>query len=145
MIIYEILNDKERGINITLVKQINALLLKGAETLPAVDSLGQHTNRPIYPGRYKKHPNHVYTFSGEIHKYVAPFDVETQMLELFDWINEKDTKKPTHPLITAAVGHYNLVRIHPFDDGNGRGARLLMNIILLKNESQVAIIRNDAS
>lgn len=141
--LYDIVSDKERSIDTILIKQMNALLLKGVETLPAVDSLGRNTKRPIYPGRYKEHPNHVYTLSGEIHKYVEPVDVEPQMLELFDWINEKDEKKIMHPLITAAVGHYNMVRIHPFDDGNGRGARLLMNIILLKNESQLAVIRND--
>lgn len=141
--LYDIVSDKERSIDTILIKQMNALLLKGVETLPAVDSLGKNTKRPIYPGRYKEYPNHVYTLSGEIHKYVEPVDVEPQMLELFDWINEKDEKKIMHPLITAAIGHYNMVRIHPFDDGNGRGARLLMNIILLKNESQLAVIRND--
>ena len=47
-----------------------------------------------------------------------------------------------HGVITGAVAHYNLTRIHPFDDGNGRGARLLMNLIFIKKGLPPAIIRN---
>lgn len=39
--------------------------------------------------------------------------------------------------------NYNFVRIHPFDDGNGRGARLLMNLILMKNGDLLAVINNE--
>ena len=46
-----------------------------------------------------------------------------------------------HPLICGAVAHYNMVRIHPFDDGNGRGARLLMNLLLIQKWYPPAIIR----
>jgi len=46
------------------------------------------------------------------------------------------------PPRAAAIAHYNLVRIHPFDDGNGRGARILMNLILLRAGYPPAIIRS---
>ena len=141
--LYEIIQDKERMIDPTLIKQTNAVLLKGVETLSAVDPSGSHVKRTIYPGHYKKHPNHVLTMSGDIHHYVEPSDVAPQMDDLFDWINEKLTDKSMHPLIIAAAGHYNLVRIHPFDDGNGRTARILMNLILLKSNFSVAIVRNE--
>jgi Fic family protein len=39
--------------------------------------------------------------------------------------------------------YYNFVRIHPFDDGNGRGARILMNLILIKKHYAPAIIRKE--
>lgn len=141
--LYDIIRNKERVIDSTLVKQINAILLRGAESVPAIDSLGRHVQRPIYPGHYKKHPNHVLTISGDIHYYVEPADVAPQMDDLFNWINEKFADESTHPLIASAVGHYNLARIHPFDDGNGRTARILMNFTLLKSNFQVAIIRNE--
>lgn len=48
-----------------------------------------------------------------------------------------------HPVIVAAIAHYNLTRIHPFDDGNGRGARLFMNLILMKKGFPPAIIKNE--
>jgi len=54
-------------------------------------------------------------------KSLRPERRETIMEKLISWINENiDTE---HGLITGAVAHYNLVKIHPFDDGNGRGAR----------------------
>lgn len=46
-----------------------------------------------------------------------------------------------HPVIKAALAHYELVTIHPFIDGNGRSARLLMNLILMQNGYPPAIIR----
>lgn len=60
---------------------------------------------------------------------------------LFQWIQESLPHK--HALIVAAVAHYNLVRIHLFDEGNGRGARLLMNLILIKQHYAPAIIRTE--
>jgi Fic family protein len=45
-----------------------------------------------------------------------------------------------HPVLTAADAHYDFVTIHPFIDGNGRCARLLMNFVLLKNGYPPAII-----
>jgi len=44
------------------------------------------------------------------------------MQELINWI----TENKLHPILVASIAHYNLVRIHAFDDGNGRGARILM-------------------
>ncbi|MCP4717750.1 MAG: Fic family protein, partial [Deltaproteobacteria bacterium] len=50
----------------------------------------------------------------------------------------------SHPVIQAALAHFEFVSIHPFVDGNGRTARLLMNLILIKNGYAPAIIlKND--
>jgi Fic family protein len=49
-----------------------------------------------------------------------------------------------HPIVEAATAHFELVHIHPFVDGNGRTARLLMNLVLIKNGYFPAIIlKND--
>jgi Fic family protein len=50
---------------------------------------------------------------------------------LLTWANENEPK--LHPVIVSAIFHYNFVRIHPFPDGNGRLARLLMNLFVLRN------------
>lgn len=49
--------------------------------------------------------------------------------------------KQRHPVELAAEAHYQLVTIHPFVDGNGRTARLLMNLILMQNGYPPALIR----
>jgi Fic family protein len=45
-----------------------------------------------------------------------------------------------HPVLAAAELHYNLVAIHPFIDGNGRTARLMMNHHLLRHGIPFAVI-----
>ena len=45
-----------------------------------------------------------------------------------------------HPVRLAALAHQKLVDIHPFEDGNGRTARLLMNLVLINRGYQIATI-----
>lgn len=65
--------------------------------------------------------------SGEA-EYIPPeySDIPALLDELTDYVNTTDD----HPLIIAAVVHYQLVTIHPFEDGNGRTARLMSGYIL---------------
>lgn len=60
--------------------------------------------------------------------YIPPeySDIPELLDELVEYVNTTDD----HPLIVAAVVHYQLVTIHPFEDGNGRTARLLSGYIL---------------
>ncbi|MDR1292395.1 MAG: Fic family protein, partial [Clostridiales Family XIII bacterium] len=51
-----------------------------------------------------------------------------------------DKSKKLHPVILAAFAHRRLVDIHPFTDGNGRTARLLMNLILVNKGYQIVSI-----
>ena len=64
--------------------------------------------------------------------------VNSLMNEFFLWL-EQETKM--HAVELAAEAHYRLVTIHPFIDGNGRTARLLMNMILMMKGYPPAIIR----
>jgi Fic family protein len=72
--------------------------------------------------------------------YVFPASVELDrlMTELEKWINtERDT---IHPIRFAAMLHLKFVTIHPFIDGNGRVARLLMNAALIQDGYLLAIV-----
>jgi len=79
--------------------------------------------------------------SGAKHVPPQPYLVLKEMETLFLWYNEnKDTM---HPVLLSAEIHERLVTIHPFIDGNGRTARLLMNLILLQNGFPIAILKGD--
>ncbi len=61
-------------------------------------------------------------------EYIPPeySDVPNLLKELEDYITNSDD----HPIIKAAILHYQLVTIHPFEDGNGRTARIMSNYVL---------------
>lgn len=61
------------------------------------------------------------------------------MVEFMEWLHSSTD----HPIIVAALAHYKLVSIHPFVDGNGRTARLLMNLLLLQCGYPLAIIKKE--
>jgi Fic family protein len=65
-----------------------------------------------------------------------------QLMEDF-YLHYQRQKRVLHPVLLAAEMHERLVSIHPFVDGNGRTARLLMNYILLKNGFTIAILKGD--
>jgi len=68
--------------------------------------------------------------------------MQAEIMEaLFKWIEESLSHK--HAVIVAAAAHYHFVRIHPFDDGNGRGARILMNLLFIKKHYAPAIIKTE--
>jgi Fic family protein len=60
------------------------------------------------------------------------------MLEFVDWLQSHE--KIMHPASFAAEAHKNFVFIHPFIDGNGRVARLLMNLCLMRRGYTIGII-----
>ncbi|CAG7646919.1 hypothetical protein PAESOLCIP111_05272 [Paenibacillus solanacearum] len=65
--------------------------------------------------------------------------VSERMEQLVKWYH--DRKDELHPVELAAAFHFRFVYIHPFTDGNGRTARLLMNLILMKYGYPPAIVK----
>lgn len=91
------------------------------------------------PGQYKTFENMTVRSSGKIHSYLPPNDVKEAMEQLIDSTNillknADSTGTDKHPLTIATLFHQEILnRIHPFSDGNGRIARIFLNLILLKN------------
>lgn len=63
-------------------------------------------------------------------------------IELIQWFSEEEEKSELHPVELAAQLHHKYILIYPFDDGNGRIARLLVNFVLMKNELPPIIIKS---
>jgi Fic family protein len=72
--------------------------------------------------------------------YLPPqaFEVPSLMRDFIKWLRKNERK--IDPIELAALAHFKLVHIHPFIDGNGRTARLLMNLILVQKGYPPAII-----
>jgi Fic family protein len=76
--------------------------------------------------------------SGSEYKFPAPAELNGLMADLSRW-SEADRKK-MHPVSFAAMLHLKFVTVHPFIDGNGRIARLLMNTALIQDGYMLAVI-----
>ena len=70
--------------------------------------------------------------SGSISKGQVPADGIQTAMEQFEKDFLSEEWEPVHPLVHAGLAHLELVRIHPFRDGNGRLARMLLQILLLR-------------
>ena len=127
--------EKGRVITEADIRDINKICLKEPFYKVARTSDGQQTRKKIIPGRYKTQPNHVLTQTGEIFHFASPEETPAQMAELTKWIQKwlgKSTEEKHRTLVPfLAELHQRFIRIHPFDDGNGRVVRLLMSYILI--------------
>jgi Fic family protein len=102
---------------------------------------GQVVWREIKVGQYKTQPNHVETQTGEMFYFASPEETPAKMHDLLEWYREISEKEEIHPVFVAAIFHYKFISIHPFDDGNGRVARILMNLILMQKGYLPTIIK----
>lgn len=97
--------------------------------------MGYSDGAPIEVGRYRTHEEHIvsgYLGRERIH-YIAPapYRVETEMQHFIHWFN---ADQPLSPIIRSAIAHFWFVSIHPFEDGNGRLARILGDIYLARGD-----------
>lgn len=112
---------KERHVCIKDIKTMHRLFYKNISEADA--------------GAWRKEPIIV---SGSEYMFPRPQEIEIQMQELEKWI--KVERNNYHPVVFAALLHLKFVSIHPFIDGNGRASRLLMNLALIQDGYQLAII-----
>ncbi|QEH43892.1 Fic family protein [Chitinophaga sp. XS-30] len=138
----DLAESKEVPLTETAIKNLNKILLVRPFWKDAVTADGQPTRRQIKVGDYKEYPNSVRLQNGEIFHYASPAETPLKMGELIAWFREEEEKKELHPVALAALLHYRFVLIHPFDDGNGRISRLLMNYVLLRNDLPPVIIKS---
>jgi Fic family protein len=64
------------------------------------------------------------------------------MTDLVDWYNQAEQEGKLSPVELAALFHYRYIRIHPFEDGNGRIARLMVNFILARHGYPMIVVRS---
>lgn len=83
---------------------------------------------PEYAGRYR---DMRVIITGSRYPVTAPEKIEEEMGRLFEWVQKE--RDGYHPVEFAAQLHKHFVFIHPFKDGNGRVARLLMNLALIQD------------
>lgn len=115
---------KSMPISESLVKQIHSIILRGIDR----DNAGCYRSVPVM-------------ISGSKHMPPQPWQVQSLMEACCLWYEDQESL--LHPVTLTAEIHERIVTIHPFIDGNGRTARLVMNLILLSNGYPIANIGGD--
>lgn len=87
----------------------------------------------IEVGRYRTNEEHIVSgmFGREKIHYIAPAPerVEMEMKQFLNWFNSQEN---VNSVIRSAIAHFWFVSIHPFEDGNGRLARILSDMLLAR-------------
>ncbi|MEW5758840.1 MAG: Fic family protein [Candidatus Omnitrophota bacterium] len=124
--LYELIEHGKRAtFSEILIRNLQQLVIKDTE--------------PKEAGVYRK-GNVIIT--GSSHRPPDAFEVPILMKDLLEWI--RVNKNKLHPIELATIVHHKLVFIHPFFDGNGRTARLVMNLLLMqKGYPLIVILKND--
>ena len=112
--------DTGAAINEKVILEIHKIILTGLDD----NNAGFYRNCPV-------------RISGSNVIMPNPMKVPQLMSEFFKWLEKNIDNEPD----SAIMAHLKFVSIHPFTDGNGRCARLLMNLLLLKYNYAPIIIR----
>lgn len=123
--LYDLVSGNRCTISEHLIRQIHQLVVLETEK--------------EWAGRYR---NGAVIIGGAKHVPPDALDVPRQMSELIRWLKKNERK--LHTVELSALLHHKIAAIHPFFDGNGRTARLIMNIVLMRKGFPLAIIlKND--
>ncbi len=108
-------------------------------TIRDLNRLALAKTHPEWGGEYRA--LEVHPAKTDFNPYTEPFDIRPEMDNLIEWSRKAQKEMP--PVKYAADLHYKFVTIHPFRDGNGRTARLLMSLALTENGYPVVNIMPD--
>lgn len=121
----------ERRLSKSYTHELHQALLRHQETHLVQNSLGQMQDVALAKGAYKKQRNNPSREGGVVHEYCPPEQVESEMERLLS-IAEAQSAAGLPVEVRAAWLHHRFVQIHPYADGNGRVARALASLMLIK-------------
>ena len=133
---------KETPLTQHFIRTLHKTLLREDYTVYRTLPGGVQTNYVIHAGQYKNRPNSVITRYGDRFEYATPEETPALMSDLVDWYNDAERSGKFTPIELAAIFHYRYIRIHPFEDGNGRIARLMVNYILTRHDYPMIVVRS---
>jgi Fic family protein len=116
-------------LSVHFVRELHQALCRTQITYEARNDFGQILQVPLHHGTWKMQPNHVRRHDGALLEYTPPEHVQSHMEGLLKLYQANANE---HPVVRAAWLHHRFIRIHPFEDGNGRVARALTLLVLLR-------------
>jgi Fic family protein len=150
----EILRDQEAAIGLVMdcvsnnrsltkgfIHDLHSTITRHQPTTDAVDQFGRRIKIPLPRGKFKEFPNNPVRDDGSMHEYCPPIQVDSEMENLLRWFSEYSPSED--PILLTAWLHHRFTQIHPYQDGNGRVARVLGTLVLLKNDLLPVVVDRD--
>lgn len=122
----QLASSSDIPITLSDIRQIHSLILRDIQD----DQAGRYRDTEV-------------RISGSDYEPPPVDKVDQEMMELGDyvqWVTSYRNENRQLPILAATAAHAWLARIHPFVDGNGRTARILMNLVLIRNGYPICII-----
>ena len=133
--------DKEQSLSEYFIRTLHKTLLREDYTEYRQLPDGTNFSYVVHAGQYTTRPNSVITPTGERFEYASPEETPALMTDLLQWYNQAEAEGTMSPIELASLFHYRYIRIHPFEDGNGRISRLIVNYILYRHGYPMIVVR----
>lgn len=131
----------DRSLTTSYVKELHAALLRNQRTTEGIDGQGHVVEVPLIRGAWKTQPNHPER-NGITYYYCPPEQVDSEMDRLIE-MHEAHVRRGVSAEVQAAWLHHRFAQIHPFQDGNGRVARAIASLVLVKDGLFPLVVRRD--
>jgi len=105
------------SLSVRVIRELHTIITRHQSTYEARDQLGRIFQAPLRHGEWKNHD-------------CLPLQVQSEMERLIKFYEDE---ADAHPLVRSAWLHHRFIQIHPFEDGNGRVARALTLLVLLRD------------
>ena len=133
---------KDVPLTLNFIRTLHRTLLREDYTVYRSLPGGMQTSYVVHAGQFKTRPNSVITRYGDRFEYASPEETPALMAGLVDWYNQAEQEGALTPAELAILFHYRYIRIHPFEDGNGRIARMMVNYILARHGYPLIVVRS---
>lgn len=131
---------KNRVLTKGFFHELHTILTRHQNTTNAVDQFGNRHEILLLKGQFKAQPNNPKRKDGSVHEYCPPIHVDFEVEKLLGWLPDYSNDDA---IIVAAWFHHRFTQIHPYQDGNGRVARALTTLILLRADLLPLVVDRD--
>jgi Fic family protein len=133
--------SSKRVLSVSYIKELHSALLRSQDTTEGVDAQGRFVDIPLIKGAWKTQANYPLR-EGVTYAYCAPEHVAAEMDRLVA-VHAEHVKRNVPSEVQAAWLHHRFTQIHPFQDGNGRVARAITSLVLVKDGLFPLVVTRD--
>lgn len=133
---------KKENLTLHYIRTLHQVLLRHQDFTEALDQFGNIGHVPLIKGDWKHLPNNPSRPDGVLHEYCPPEQVQVEMERLIE-MHHSHLNEGVSPEVEAAWLHHRFTQIHPFQDGNGRVARCLATLVLIRAGRFPLVVNRD--